>query len=246
MNSALMIESEEKSKLTRKQRRIEEQDRREYVVYSFDENQGFYRSPPLNSSVSVSSLETGTSSGTVNPLTNEQKEVHETTQEVELREEQDERRNRNPTNSQDISNQDANSHSPRPPSTQRIVSQSDHPPSHSPSPLPSSAFSKSQSLKVSQNSQKKLPFRSVSLKDFRGKNRNDPAAAAGHPTSPPAEGEGHRGTSNVGYVQDRDGRLSTIQYKKNIIEINNYNEEEKKDEERMMEEDCGLMYVADE
>jgi hypothetical protein len=42
-----MIESEEKGKEARKQKRIEEQDRREYVVYSFDEHQGFYRQEML-------------------------------------------------------------------------------------------------------------------------------------------------------------------------------------------------------
>jgi hypothetical protein len=46
LSSGVMIESEEKSKEARKQKRLEEQDRREYLVYSFNEQQGFYRQPP--------------------------------------------------------------------------------------------------------------------------------------------------------------------------------------------------------
>jgi hypothetical protein len=62
LSTSVMIDCEEKSKEARKQKRLEEQDRREYLVYSFDEHQGFYR--PAAAANTETGREAGAETGT--------------------------------------------------------------------------------------------------------------------------------------------------------------------------------------
>lgn len=230
LNSAVMIESEEKGKQARKQKRIEEHDRREYVVYTFDEHQGFYRNPPIVREQNLSNdtsnpLTLSTSEGPVeDPVTltinNIESSEHGLSmpENAILHEEFDDLEDSKDREIQSIPQQQL-----------RFL------------PHSSSAISKSQSLKAPRGAagtagvagglqQRKFPTRSTSLKDFRNQKTN---------------GEGRRiATGGVMYLEDAHG--GGVKFSQNTFHIQSYDEQEKHDEERMMAEDSSVMYVADE